>query len=292
MRDPTTVKTNSQEESISSEIEPESMSGKGKKSSTAAMGELKQSIAAMGIQEARRLVETQKAAMAAMAAEQRAAQKAVIAAKVEIARSKQQHEGKDAYGDEAFWEKRYADERSGGGGGAAPGASLDTYEWYLTFDQMRPLLDRDLGTALRRLTASGVAQIVVSGCGNSSLCEDLCGAGYCKVSGNDYSASVIESMQERTKALQPPMDIAYYVADVRDMRSIGIKACSHAAVVDKGTSLHFTNSHDTSCTLHAARCTLHAAHTAHTLHTHCTHIHTRTHTHALTNLQSPLENNH
>ena len=243
------------------------MSGKGKKSSTAAMGELKQSIAAMGIQEARRLVETQKAAMAAMAAEQRAAQKAVIAAKVEIARSKQQHEGKDAYGDEAFWEKRYADERSGGGGGAAPGASLDTYEWYLTFDQMRPLLDRDLGTALRRLTASGVAQIVVSGCGNSSLCEDLCGAGYCKVSGNDYSASVIESMQERTRALQPPMDIAYYVADARDMRPIGIKACSHAAVVDKGTSLHFPS---LILMMHPARCT----HTAHTyIHAHtCTDL--------------------
>jgi len=205
--------------------------GKGKKASKAseAMNELQRSIASLDLEEARKLMEQQKQAMADMQAAQKEAQRAVIQARVELARSKQEHKGKDEYGDENFWEKRYQEEsekcRDKEG-------DIDTYEWYLTFEQMRPLLARDLDTALRRASADA-CKIVVSGCGNSTLCEDLHAAGYRNVSGNDYSTSVIGAMQKRSSSHS---EIEYYVGDARDLAPVGVGPATHVAVVDKGTS--------------------------------------------------------
>jgi hypothetical protein len=48
------------------------------------------------------------------------------------------------------------------------------YEWYLDFQVLRPLLLADL----TKVDAKGF-KIMVSGCGNSTFCEDICKLGRC-----------------------------------------------------------------------------------------------------------------
>lgn len=69
------------------------------------------------------------------------------------------------YADKTYWDERYQK--------ADPGCAEDqVYEWYLDFEHIK-------GFMLDDINKIGVKQphIMVSGCGNSTFCEDLCNLG-------------------------------------------------------------------------------------------------------------------
>ena len=83
-------------------------------------------------------------------------------------------EKEDNYGQKEFWEKRYNKEGNIKESKVKEQTenfdiNAPLYEWYLSFDEFSSLL-------LPELSQTGDFQnskILVSGCGNSSLCEDL-----------------------------------------------------------------------------------------------------------------------
>ena len=79
---------------------------------------------------------------------------------------KSQSEHIEQYGDKHYWESRYAQTSN----------SADSiYEWYLSFTELQPYL-------VPELTRLGMSSpLLVTGCGNSTLCEDLLQCGQYKV---------------------------------------------------------------------------------------------------------------
>jgi len=127
----------------------------------------------------------------------------------------------DEYGDEKFWEQRYKKRSSQGEG---------MYEWYLSFDELRELILADLTP----LGSKRDVTILVPGCGDSSLCEDLAELQYLRVAGMDYSSSVIREMQQRSNTTSATtVPVRYFQADARRMSSE--EDGSYLAVIDKGT---------------------------------------------------------
>jgi len=223
-----------------------------KKSSKAesALDFLKAGVGALSLQEARRLLEESKNAMNAMKEAQEKARRDVIRAKVELAQTENAQKGKDAYSEQNFWDKRYTEEggssssSSSAGTGTKTGTSgTETYEWYLTYEQMRPLLIEDLtrSKALRLASEgeggsvreqSGGKGILLAGVGNSTTCEDLWKDKYRCIAGMDYSAGVVQMMQHRAD-FSGMSDIRYFHADARNVAEES--SASYCAIIDKGT---------------------------------------------------------
>ncbi|CAG0898057.1 unnamed protein product [Darwinula stevensoni] len=95
------------------------------------------------------------------------------------------------YFDVGYWNSRYEAEAS--------------YEWLVDYQTLKEhlngLMSRD-------------GNILVLGCGNSSLSEDLYNDGYKRITNVDYSPVVIESMRSRSAAAS---SMAWLVGDVRDL---------------------------------------------------------------------------
>uniref|UniRef100_A0A0E0PM23 Methyltransferase type 11 domain-containing protein n=1 Tax=Oryza rufipogon TaxID=4529 RepID=A0A0E0PM23_ORYRU len=114
------------------------------------------------------------------------------------------------YGAAAYWDARYSSPSpsstatTGGGGGAF-------FDWYQAYPALRPLLRA-------RLPAS--SRVLMLGCGNSLLSEDMVKDGYEEVVNVDISSVVIEQMREKHM-------------DVRDMSLFGDGTFD--CVLDKGT---------------------------------------------------------
>jgi SAM-dependent methyltransferase len=91
------------------------------------------------------------------------------------------------YGAAAYWDARYSSPSpsstatTGGGGGAF-------FDWYQAYPALRPLLRA-------RLPAS--SRVLMLGCGNSLLSEDMVKDGYEEVVNVDISSVVIEQMREK-----------------------------------------------------------------------------------------------
>lgn len=79
--------------------------------------------------------------------------------------SKEEHN----YSNQYYWEDRYL---KGGGNGS----QSSTYEWYLDFAQTRDYIEQEFKTM--KLSIPYLA-VLVPGCGNSTLCEDLAALGKC-----------------------------------------------------------------------------------------------------------------
>ncbi len=94
------------------------------------------------------------------------------------------------------------------------------FEWYGAWEDIRD--------AMLAAIPSG-RPVLVTGCGNSTLSEELFGAGLTDIVSMDYSEGVIESMRRKT-ADRPEMKW-----EVGDARATGLDAGSVGSVVDKGT---------------------------------------------------------
>lgn len=71
------------------------------------------------------------------------------------------------YSDEAYWENRYKESKN---------PKQDVYEWYVSFDQIEATFKEDIAN----MSAGLNSLILVSGCGNSTLCEDFVNKGNLK----------------------------------------------------------------------------------------------------------------
>ncbi|KAJ7332732.1 hypothetical protein JRQ81_014912 [Phrynocephalus forsythii] len=95
------------------------------------------------------------------------------------------------------------------------------FEWYRAWEELRAPLARYLRPP---------DPILVVGCGNSQLSEQLYDAGYQEIVNVDISEVVIKQMQERSAQLRPKM--TYMVMDVLQM---DFPDGSFQVVLDKGT---------------------------------------------------------
>lgn len=112
------------------------------------------------------------------------------------------------YGDPSFWDKTYAKES-------------EPLEWYQSYSDIAPLIKKYVPTSCR---------VLMVGCGNSEISEDMVKDGYADIVNIDNSAVVIEDMQ---KKYQNVSQLKYVTMDVLDLSSFD--NCSFDCVIDKGT---------------------------------------------------------
>ncbi|KAI8647427.1 hypothetical protein BD408DRAFT_427814 [Parasitella parasitica] len=115
-----------------------------------------------------------------------------------------------AYKSQEYWEERYKKEDSN-----------TTFDWFKTYADLKPLLNE----AIRNKEA----RILMLGCGNSTLGEDMYDDGYKNITNIDYSKTVIDNMKERC-ADKP--EISWLEMDIRDLKFANE---SYDVVIDKGT---------------------------------------------------------
>lgn len=200
--------------------------------------ELQSGIDSMSMNDAFAAVKMATNSINQMKEEQKRAAEQLKAARAAVEKSKLDKSNNDLYADVNFWEKRYQDEAS-----ASSSTTTEIYEWYLDFSEIVTMLKPDIEDARETIAATGglntvtVGEVLVAGCGNSSMCEDLHMAGVRGVCGMDYSPSVIAAMNQRldTPALRVLKEsgVRYICADGTAMPSDMTATCS--AVVDKGT---------------------------------------------------------
>lgn len=125
------------------------------------------------------------------------------------------------YGDRGYWDRRY---ESGG---------KPRYDWYLPYSDMRAeLLGEVAGVAGEgvldggRKEARAAVRVLVVGCGNSALSEELHADGFTSLLSVDYSPVVVERMQRERPALR---------FEVQDVTALSCADGEFDVVVDKGT---------------------------------------------------------
>ncbi|KAI5057383.1 hypothetical protein GOP47_0027398 [Adiantum capillus-veneris] len=112
------------------------------------------------------------------------------------------------YGDPSFWDRTYA-------------KGSDPLEWYQSYS--------DIGLLLKRYIPTSSCVLMV-GCGNSEISEDMVKDGYKDITNIDNSAVVIDAMQ---KKCQNVSQLKYETMDVLDMSPLDDD--SFDSVIDKGT---------------------------------------------------------
>lgn len=115
----------------------------------------------------------------------------------------------DDFRSKEYW-KRFFEERGG-----------KAFEWYSSFANIAP--------ALRAELPSNDVTLLIPGCGNSDLSEQIYNAGYKSVTSTDFDSGVIDEMRKKTAKRCPTLKWA-----VGDVRSMEFPAGSFDAVVDKG----------------------------------------------------------
>ncbi|KAG9459913.1 hypothetical protein H6P81_004421 [Aristolochia fimbriata] len=113
-----------------------------------------------------------------------------------------------AYGEPSYWDKRYSKD-------PAP------FDWYQKYPALAPLFQLYLRHHHR---------ILLVGCGNSTLGDDMVKDGYQDVVNIDISSVVIEAMRKKYKDCP---QLIFTRMDVRDMNAFD--SGSFDAVIDKGT---------------------------------------------------------
>lgn len=113
------------------------------------------------------------------------------------------------YGDALYWNERYTEE------------GVSSFDWYQRYSALRPFL-------LKFVPLSSTVLMV--GCGNAAMSEDMAKDGYAEIINIDISSVVIEIM--RRKCAHIPQ-LKYLQMDVRDLSFFqdGLFDC----VIDKGT---------------------------------------------------------
>eukprot|EP00602_Paraphysomonas_sp_CaronLab_P007951 CAMPEP_0185035482 /NCGR_PEP_ID=MMETSP1103-20130426/26931_1 /TAXON_ID=36769 /ORGANISM="Paraphysomonas bandaiensis, Strain Caron Lab Isolate" /LENGTH=1068 /DNA_ID=CAMNT_0027572581 /DNA_START=27 /DNA_END=3233 /DNA_ORIENTATION=+ len=180
----------------------------------------------MSLAEAFKAVKSATAVIEKLKEEQTKAATEVFYAKQQVKSSTINKQSNDQYGNTQYWDQRYEKENE-----------EKIYEWYLNFEDIQEILVYDLQECMERLgnnlpSNEMIGEILVSGCGNSSLCEDLWKAGFRHICGSDYSAAVINNMEQR-RTRNDMKTLRYIQADGRHMPASMSRSCM--AVIDKGT---------------------------------------------------------
>ncbi|XP_026424414.1 EEF1A lysine methyltransferase 4-like [Papaver somniferum] len=112
------------------------------------------------------------------------------------------------YGDGTYWDARYIKEAG-------------AFDWYQRYSSLRPFFLKFIPFSSR---------ILMVGCGNAVLSEDMVKDGYEDIMNTDISSVAIEMMKKKYKDIP---QLKYMTMDVRDMSFF--QDDSFDCVVDKGT---------------------------------------------------------
>ncbi|KAK1315662.1 hypothetical protein QJS10_CPA05g00864 [Acorus calamus] len=112
------------------------------------------------------------------------------------------------YGDSAYWDSKYLCE---------PGP----FDWYQRYSALRPFIRKYIPTSSR---------VLMVGCGNAVMSEDMVKDGYEDIFNIDISSVAIEMMKKRCAHIP---QLKYLKMDVRDMSFFPDE--SFNSVIDKGT---------------------------------------------------------
>ncbi|KAH9976077.1 S-adenosyl-L-methionine-dependent methyltransferase [Russula compacta] len=115
----------------------------------------------------------------------------------------------EEYGTREYWDQRYAQEAE------------VTFDWFKSY--------KDVAHLLRPVLPDTSARILMLGCGNSTLSEDMYDDGYKNIINVDYSPVVIEYMAARNH-IRPEMQ--WLVMDIRDLT---FEDGTFDVAIDKGT---------------------------------------------------------
>lgn len=114
------------------------------------------------------------------------------------------------YGDALYWDSRYIQE-----------AVVGPFDWYQRYSSLRPFVRKYIPTSSR---------VLVVGCGNAVMSEDMVNDGYEKIMNVDISHVVIDMMRRKYEHVP---ELQYMHMDVRDMSFFPDD--SFDSVIDKGT---------------------------------------------------------
>nr|CAG8440446.1 11406_t:CDS:2 [Entrophospora candida] len=115
----------------------------------------------------------------------------------------------NSYKTQEYWNERYSKE--------------ETFDWFKTYKDLSPLFKKHL--------LDENVSILMLGCGNSTLSEDMYDDGYCNITNIDFSNIVIDNMKEKNKHRSK---MSWLVMDVRDLKMLKDDE-SFDVVIDKGT---------------------------------------------------------
>ncbi|KAK8966943.1 hypothetical protein KSP40_PGU012452 [Platanthera guangdongensis] len=116
--------------------------------------------------------------------------------------------GTHAYGEPSYWDQRYRQDTG-------------PFDWYQKYKRLAPLFDLYIRRSHR---------VLLVGCGNSTLGEDMASDGYLDIVNIDISSVVVEAMRQK---YEDKPELKYITMDVRDMSAF--ESSSFDAVIDKGT---------------------------------------------------------
>jgi SAM-dependent methyltransferase len=112
-----------------------------------------------------------------------------------------------AYGDEEYWDNRYS-------------TDAGSFDWYQRYSGLAPLINKYVPKESR---------ILMIGCGNAAISEDMVNDEYQNIVNVDISAVVIEAMVKKYKDVP---QLQYLRMDVREMKTF--KDATFDSVIDKG----------------------------------------------------------
>ncbi|KAF9446210.1 S-adenosyl-L-methionine-dependent methyltransferase [Macrolepiota fuliginosa MF-IS2] len=116
----------------------------------------------------------------------------------------------EEYGSREYWDQRYSREDDA------------DFDWFKSYT--------DLAEYLHELVPNKSSRILMLGCGNSKLSEDMWEDGYKNIVNTDYSAVLIEKMRQRHGQARPEME--WHEMDVRSLK---FDDGSFDVAIDKGT---------------------------------------------------------
>ncbi|PPQ72317.1 hypothetical protein CVT26_007274 [Gymnopilus dilepis] len=117
----------------------------------------------------------------------------------------------EQYGTREYWDQRYSEE-----------ADNESFDWFKSYS--------DLVDLLHELIPDKSSRILMLGCGNSRLSEDMWEDGYRNIINIDYSSVLIEQMKKRHSAPRPEME--WHEMDVRNL---SFEDGTFDVAIDKGT---------------------------------------------------------
>ncbi|KAH9920813.1 S-adenosyl-L-methionine-dependent methyltransferase [Amylocystis lapponica] len=117
----------------------------------------------------------------------------------------------EEYGTKEYWDQRYSQESDNA-----------SYDWFKSY--------ADVADIIRELIPDKTARILMLGCGNSTLSEDMYEDGYKNIVNTDYSGILIEKMRQRHHKVRPEME--WHEMDIRNLI---LDSDSFDVAIDKGT---------------------------------------------------------
>ncbi|OCH91499.1 S-adenosyl-L-methionine-dependent methyltransferase [Obba rivulosa] len=120
-------------------------------------------------------------------------------------------EKNEQYGTKEYWDQRYSQE-----------SDDSSFDWFKSYGEVADMI--------RELIPNKSARILMLGCGNSKLSEDMYDDGYKNIVNIDYSSIVIEKMKQRNEHSRPEME--WHEMDIRQLT---FDSETFDVAIDKGT---------------------------------------------------------